>query len=190
MIHFKIKEKAQMVLEALAGEFKLFKELTSTPEANLWRLIAYYCKMDRTFEVKNLTYQGERLNEDCCWVTFDGYCGIYRNSIRSKNPKSPNKVYLKDAPCGTMIGQDIHVFPDIKNQYISETSEKTKLLRFDKEGFNMYLKGFLDAKYQKIITFINTVGTLKRTRSNFSAFMNLVMMFNSRKVAGNTTLVR
>lgn len=89
-----------------------------------------------------------------------------------------------------MIGQDIHVFPDIKNQYISETSEKTKLIRFDKQGFNMYLKGFLEAKYQKIITFINTVGTLKRTRSNFSAFMNLVMMFNSRKVAGNTTLVR
>lgn len=57
MIHFKIKEKAQMVLEALACEFKFFKELTSTPDTNLWRLIAYYCKMDRTFEVKNLTYQ-------------------------------------------------------------------------------------------------------------------------------------
>ena len=45
-----------IVLEALSNEFKLFKELTSTPNANLWKLIAYHSKMDRTFEVKNLTF--------------------------------------------------------------------------------------------------------------------------------------
>jgi hypothetical protein len=76
------------------------------------------------------------------------------------------------------------------NQYTSETSEKTKLIRFEKDGFQKYLKSFLDSKYQKIITFLQTLGNLKRTRSNFSAFMNLVMMFNSRKVLSNTTIVR
>lgn len=34
------------------------------------------------------------------------------------------------------------------------------------------------------------MGNLKRTRSNFGSFMNLVMMMNSRKVLSNTTIVR
>lgn len=56
-IHVKLKEKATKVLEALSFEFKLFKELTSKPDPNLWRLIAYHSKMERTFEVQNLTVQ-------------------------------------------------------------------------------------------------------------------------------------
>ena len=76
------------------------------------------------------------------------------------------------------------------NQYTSETSEKTKLIEIDKEGFNKYIKGFLETKYSKLITFLQTLGNLKRTRGDFSAFMNLVMMFNSRKVNQNTTMVR
>lgn len=54
-IQVKIKEKATKVLEALAYEFKLFKELTSVPDPNLWKLIAYHSRMERTFEVTNLT---------------------------------------------------------------------------------------------------------------------------------------
>lgn len=54
-IQQKIKEKATQVLEALAYEFKLFKEVTSVPDPNLWKLIAFHSRMERTFEVTNLT---------------------------------------------------------------------------------------------------------------------------------------
>jgi hypothetical protein len=53
----KIKEKADKVLEALAHEFKFFKELTAAPSVDLWKLIGFHTKMDRTFEVTNLTVQ-------------------------------------------------------------------------------------------------------------------------------------
>lgn len=53
----KIKEKADKVLEALAHEFKFFKELTSAPSVDLWKLIGYHARMERTFEVTNLTVQ-------------------------------------------------------------------------------------------------------------------------------------
>jgi len=56
-IHIRIKEKAIKVLEALSNEFKLFKELTSVPDPELWKLIGYHSKMERTFEVANLTSQ-------------------------------------------------------------------------------------------------------------------------------------
>ena len=54
-VHQKLKEKATKVLECLAIEFKLFKELTSKPDPHLWKLLAYHAKMERTFEVTNLT---------------------------------------------------------------------------------------------------------------------------------------
>ena len=76
------------------------------------------------------------------------------------------------------------------NQYTTETSEKTKLIRLDTKGFNMYVRGFLETKYAKLINYLQTAGLFKRTRSQFCSFMNLVQMFNSRKVFANTVIVQ
>lgn len=120
-------------------------------------------------------------------ILFDGFCGLYKKS--SRNPGT--RIFLRDAPCGSLIGHTIHCYPELEgNQFTAETSEKTKLIRIDLEGFNRYMKGFLDAKHNKIITFLNTIGILKRTRSQFNSFMNLVTLFNSRKVMSNTVIVR
>ena len=75
---------------------------------------------------------------------------------------------MKDLNVGNLIGNDIHQYPEMKNQYTAETSEKTKLIRIDKEGFNLYFKGFLESKYNKIINFLQSTGNLRRTRSNFN----------------------
>ena len=132
-------------------------------------------------------------------MVFDGYLGMYRNTCRGVSDDT-QRVFMKDAPLGSLIGQDIHQFTnpptaataegvDMTNQYTAETSEKTKLIRLDTKGFNMYVKGFLETKYSKLINFLQTVGLFKRTRSQFCPFMNLIQMFNSRKVFANTVIV-
>lgn len=122
-------------------------------------------------------------------MLFDGFCGIYKMSTR--DPSHPKRIFLRDAACGSLIGHAIHCYPDMSgNQFTAETSEKTKLIRIDLEGFNRFLKGSLDSRHNKIISFIQTMGIIKRTRSNFNDFMNLVTLFNIRKVQSNTTIVR
>jgi hypothetical protein len=54
-MHVQIKEKALRVVEALSAEFKIFKAMSNNADPHLWRLIAYYCIMDRTFEVTKIT---------------------------------------------------------------------------------------------------------------------------------------
>jgi hypothetical protein len=107
------------------------------------------------------------------------------------NSKGQQRVFLKDANLGTLIGQDFHFDNSLPNLYTSETSEKTKLIEIDKEGFNLYMRGYLQSRYDKIISLLNGAGGyLKSTRSNFGAFMNLVMMINTRKVLNNTIIIK
>jgi len=64
------------------------------------------------------------------------------------------------------------------------------LIEIDKTGFDLYMRGYLQSRYEKIIQFFNAAGGyLKDTKSNFSAFMNLVMMINTRKVLNNTVII-
>lgn len=105
--------------------------------------------------------------------------------------KGFKRVFLKDANIGTLVGQDIHCDKRLPNLFTSETSEKTKLIEIDKTGFDKYMRGFLESRYEKIISFFNGAGGyLKSTRSNFSSFMNLVMMINTRKVLNNTLIIK
>jgi hypothetical protein len=76
-------------------------------------------------------------------VLFDGFCGMYKMSI--KDPAHPKRIFLRDAPCGSLIGHAIHCYPQMNgNQFTVETSEKTKLIKIDVEGFSRFMKGFLD----------------------------------------------
>lgn len=60
-------------------------------------------------------------------------------------------MFLKDATLGTLIGQDCHYDQNLCNLYTAETSEKTKLIEIDKSGFDLYMRGFLKSRYDKII---------------------------------------
>jgi hypothetical protein len=69
-VHVQIKEKALRVVEALSTEFKLFKAMSNNADPNLWRLIAYYCIMDRTFEVTKITEEVSRTHLFCISIFF------------------------------------------------------------------------------------------------------------------------
>lgn len=56
-IHEKIKLRAVRVLEALSDEFKIFKDISAGSDQNLWRLIAYHSRIQRTYEVTKLTIE-------------------------------------------------------------------------------------------------------------------------------------
>jgi adenosine deaminase len=98
-------------------------------------------------------------------------------------------VLLQDANLGSLIGTDIHLFPGLVNLFTAETCEKTILIQIDKQGFNLFLKGFLAEKYDRFASFLKGFPFLKQTRANKKAFYSLVMMMNSKKVMANTIIV-
>jgi|LauGreDrversion4_2_1035121.scaffolds.fasta_scaffold1661577_1 hypothetical protein len=87
---------------------------------------------------------------------------MYKKSSRDER----QKIFLGDAPCGSLIGHATHCYPEMGSSvFDAVTSEKTKLLKFDLEGFNRFFLGYLNDKHNKIIQFIQTMGILRRTRS-------------------------
>lgn len=90
-----------------------------------------------------------------------------------------------------MIGEEIHYDDQLLNSFTTETSEKTKFFEIDIVGFNKFIKGYLQSRYGKIISFFNSVGSyLKETRSDFNSFIRLVQLMNTRKVLNNTLIVK
>lgn len=83
---------------------------------------------------------------------------------------------MQDANVGTLIGSEIHLFPEVPNLFTTETNEKSTIFEIDIEGFNLYMRGYLEEKYDKYSTFLKGLPFLKQTRANKKAFYSLVMM--------------
>jgi len=73
--------------------------------------------------------------------------------------------------------------------FTAMTNEKTKLLRIDKKGFELYMKSFLLANQEKLFTFYYNQMFLGETKSSFKRLLPLVAMTQIKKVMANTLVV-